>query len=391
VRPAFSSRLHWDLRPNRLAQALDAKRHAGAKILDLTQSNPTRAGFAYPSGEILRALVDARSLLYEPVPAGMPAARDAVAAYYSDCGAAVEPSRIFLTSSSSESYAWLFKLLADPGDEVLVPRPSYPLLEFLAQLESVRVVQYPLIYHDGWSIDTEALASAVNARTRAIVLVNPNNPTGSFVKGCELEFLVALCARRGIALISDEVFADYALAPDAERVSTLAGVVDGALTFCLNGLSKIAGLPQLKLGWIAVGGPADLHADATQRLELIADTYLPVGTPVQHALQRLLKAGDTVRRQISTRVSGNLQYLRGAIHDHSPAQILKVEGGWYATLRFPRAKTEEEWCLDLLEHQDVLVQPGFFYDFETEAFLVLSLLTESDLFGEGVRRIVGSL
>ena len=254
MRPPFSSRLHWDLRPNRLAQALDAKRRAGAKVLDLTESNPTRAGLAYPSDEILAAFADARSLVYEPKPAGLQAARDAVARYYAARGQAVEPSRILLTSSTSESYAWLFKLLADPGDEVLVPRPSYPLFEFLAQMESVRVTHYPLIYHDGWSIDTEALAGAVSDRTRAIVLVNPNNPTGSFVKRCDLDVLVPLCTEQGIALISDEVFADYAFGPDAERVPSLAHL-DGALAFCLSGLSKIAGLPQMKLGWIIIGGP----------------------------------------------------------------------------------------------------------------------------------------
>jgi aspartate/methionine/tyrosine aminotransferase len=390
VRSPFSSRLHWDLRPNRLARALEAKRRTGARVLDLTESNPTHAGFAYPSDEILGALADARALVYEPAPAGLHSAQEAVAGYYAARAAAVEPSRILLTSSTSESYAWLFKLLADPGDEVLVPRPSYPLFEFLAQMESVRVVQYPLVYHDGWSIDADALVAALTDRTRAIVLVNPNNPTGSFVKRCELEFLAAVCGDRGIALISDEVFADYPFGPDAERVSTLAGV-DGALTFCLSGLSKIAGLPQMKLGWIVIGGPAAMRAGATERLELIADTYLSVGTPVQRALPRLLAAGETVRRQIGARVRENLECLQAAVGNDSPAQVLKVEGGWCATLRIPRTKTEEERCLDLLDYQDVLVQPGFFYDFESEAFLVLSLLTGSGTFREGARRIAGSL
>jgi alanine-synthesizing transaminase len=390
VRQPFSSRLHWDLRPNRLAQALDAKHRAGAKILDLTESNPTRAGLAYPSKEILGAFADARSLVYEPKPAGLLAAREAVAGYYAAHGQAVDPSRILLTTSTSESYAWLFKLVTDPGDEILVPRPSYPLFEFLAQMESIHVKHYPLIYHDGWSIDAEALADAIGGRTRAVVLVNPNNPTGSFVKRCELDVLVPLCAEQGIALISDEVFADYAFGPDAERVPSLAHV-DETLTFCLSGLSKIAGLPQMKLGWIVIGGSAILRTQATERLELIADTYLSVGTPVQHALPTLLVAGENVRRQIAARVSENLRHLHAAIGDHSPAQILKVEGGWYATLRVPRTKNEEEWCLDLLENHDVLVQPGFFYDYESEAYLVLSLLTEVVTFREGVERITSRL
>jgi len=390
VRPPFSSRLHWDLRPNRIAKTLDAKHRAGVKVLDLTESNPTRAGLAYPSDDVLGSFADARSLVYEPKPAGLPASREAVAGYYAARGQAVEPSRILLTSSTSESYAWLFKLLADPGDELLVPRPSYPLFEFLAQMESVHVKHYPLIYHDGWSIDSEALAGAVNDRTRAIVLVNPNNPTGSFVKRCELDVLVPLCAEQNIALISDEVFADYAFESDPERVPSLAPV-DEALTFCLSGLSKIAGLPQMKLGWMVIGGPPAQRDAATERLELIADTYLPVGTPVQHALPRLLAAGEKVREQIAHRVRENLQHLQAAIGEHSPAQILRVEGGWYATLRVPRTKTEEDWCLDLLEHQGVLVQPGFFYDFESEAYLVLSLLTEVQTFREGVERIVQEL
>jgi len=386
----FSSRLHWDLRPNHLARALDARRRSGAQILDLTQSNPTRAGLSYPVGEITGAFSDPRALVYEPAPAGLPAAREAVMGYYSAHGSVVEPSRIFLTASTSESYAWLFKLLADPGDEVLAPRPSYPLFEFLAQMESVRIAQYPLVYHDGWSIDTDALTAALTERTRAIVLVNPNNPTGSFVKRGELETLVALSAERGIALISDEVFADYTLDPDAERVSSLAGV-EGALTFCLSGLSKIAGMPQMKLGWIVIGGPPVLRTAAAERLELIADTYLSLGTPVQHALPSLLAAGENVRQQITARVRRNLADLRNAADSHPSMQVLKVCGGWNAILRVPGTHTEEEWCLDLLENASVLVQPGFFYDFESEAFLVLSLLTEPETFNAGVRRLLQRL
>jgi alanine-synthesizing transaminase len=386
----FSSRLHWDLRPNHLARALEARRRSGAQILDLTQSNPTRAGLSYPAGEIAGAFGDPRALVYEPAPAGLPAAREAVMGYYSAHGSVVEPSRIFLTASTSESYAWLFKLLADPGDEVLAPRPSYPLFEFLAQMESVGVAQYPLVYDDGWSIDIDALTATLTERTRAIVLVNPNNPTGSFVKRAELETLVALSAERGIALISDEVFADYTLEPDTERVASLAGV-EGALTFCLSGLSKIAGMPQMKLGWIVIGGPSVLRTAAAERLELIADTYLSVGTPVQHALPSLLAAGENVRRQITARVRRNLADLRTAASGYPSMQVLKVDGGWSAILRVPRTRTEEEWCLDLLENASVLVQPGFFYDFESEAFLVLSLLTEPETFCEGVRRLLRRL
>ena len=390
ARRMFSSRLHWDLRPNRLAQALGALRRQRAEILDLTESNPTRAGLSYPGEMIVRAFDDTRALVYEPAPAGMRSARGTLADCYAARGLIVDPASIFLTASTSESYGWLFKLLADAGDELLVPRPSYPLFEFLAQMELVRVVHYPLVYDDGWSIDLDALAQAVSERTRAIVLVNPNNPTGSFVKRRELERLVALCAERGLALVSDEVFADYRFGPDPERVSSLTGI-DEVLTFCLSGLSKIAGLPQMKLGWIIIGGPAALRSEAIERLELIADTYLSVGTPVQHALPKLLEAGESVRQQIAARLRENLAVLRDLIDDGSAAQVLKLEGGWYSTLRVPRTKTEENWCLDLLEQDKVLVQPGFFYDFESEAYLVLSLLTPTDAFREGVKRLVRRL
>jgi aspartate/methionine/tyrosine aminotransferase len=256
-------------------------------------------------------------------------------------------------------------------------------------MESVVVRPYPLEYHGGWSIDLDGVESALTARTRAIVLVNPNNPTGSYVKRGELSALTALCASRGVALISDEVFADYALTEDADRVATLAGVEE-CLAFSLSGLSKVAGLPQMKLGWMVVSGPPALRAEAWEKLEWIADTYLSVGTPVECAAARLLAAGDTVRRQIRGRTVENLAFARGALAG-SPANILAVEGGWYITLRVPRMRSEEEWTLALLEHSGVLVQPGYFYDFETEAFLVVSLLTAPATFREGLRRLIAQL
>ena len=384
----FSSRFHWDPQPNRLTRALAGQRAAGARILDLTESNPTHAGLDYPA-EIVRAFDDAAMLAYEPLPAGTHAAREAVCAWYRSRGHAVPVDRTLLTASTSEAYAYLFKLLTGPGDEVLVPRPSYPLFEFLGDMESVVVRQYPLMYHGGWSIDPRAVEAALTARTRAIVLVNPNNPTGSYVKRGELSALTALCAARGVALISDEVFADYALGEDADRVTTLAGVEE-CLAFSLSGLSKVAGLPQMKLGWMVVSGPAGLRAEAWEKLEWIADTYLSVSTPVQCAAARLLAAGEAVQGQIRRRTAENLAFARGAVAG-SAANILAVEGGWYITLQVPRVRSEEEWALELLERSSVLVQPGFFYDFETEAFLVVSLLTAPEIFREGMARVVGSL
>jgi alanine-synthesizing transaminase len=381
----FSSRLAWDVRPNRIACALARKQSEDAAILDLTESNPTRAGLIYPP-EIRAAFDDERLLHYDPSPRGMPEARDAVAGYYAARGLTVEPERILLTASTSEAYAYLFKLLANPGDEVLVPRPSYPLFEFLASLESVAVRSYPLVYYGSWAIHWEALLAAITERTRAIVLVNPNNPTGSFLKKDELDRLAALSSERRIALISDEVFSDYAFGADAERAATVAGLEQG-LAFALSGLSKIAGLPQMKLGWIVVAGASEERRQAWERLEWIADTYLSVGTPVQCAAPQLLAAGATVREQIRRRTAENLRFARRAV-EGTGVNLLTVEGGWYATLQVPRVRSEEEWTLELLERENVLVQPGFFFDFETEAFLVVSLLTAPGTFQRGLQRLV---
>lgn len=381
----FSSRLHWDLRPNALTALLRAKRAAGAPIADLTESNPTRAGLHYPAG-ILDALANPRALLYEPIAAGLPAAREAIAVgYYAPLGKQVDPSRILLTASTSEAYAYLMKLLTEPGDELLTPVPSYPLFEFLASLESVRITPYPLLYDEGWSIDLDALARSITARTRAIVLVNPNNPTGSFVKRRELERLVELCRSHELAIVCDEVFSDYAFGADSDRVESLVERED-VLTFSMSGLSKVAALPQMKLGWIVVGGPPAVRAGAIERLELIADTWLSVSTPVQHAAPLLLAAGADVRKQICDRTRRNLDTLLDKTRN-SVNRVLRVEGGWYATLRTPRVRNEEEWALELLDHCGVLTQPGYFYDFDRDDLLVLSLLTPPDIFSEGVRRL----
>ncbi len=377
----FSARFHWDLRPNRLTQLLQEKRRAGAAVLDLTESNPTHAALEYPPA-IAAALASPAILRYDPAPAGLTAAREAVARYYAARGAAIDPGRILLTASTSEAYAYLFKLLANPGEEVLVPQPSYPLFEFLAGMENVEVRHYPLLYHGEWSIDRDGLSRALTPRTRAIVVVNPNNPTGSYLKRGELEFL----SSAGLPLISDEVFSDYAFAPDPARVPAVAASDGPGLRFSMSGLSKISGLPQMKLGWIAVGGEEALRREAMEKLEWIADTYLSVGTPVQTAAAALLDAGETVQRQIRDRTARNLAHLRDAMSG-TRASVLAVEGGWYATLQMPRVRSEEEWAIDLLSAADVLVQPGFFYDFAAEAFLVVSLLTPEAVFSEGIARL----
>jgi hypothetical protein len=384
----FSARTRWDRTANRLARLLDEKRRAGAPLIDLTESNPTRAGLPYP-GDLLAPLADPAGRRYDPKPAGLLEARRAVALDYARRGVPLDPARLLLTASTSEAYALLFKLLCDPGDQVAVPRPSYPLFDFLARLESVDVVRYPLRYDAAWSVDLDALRAAVTGRTRAVVVVHPNNPTGSFLKRAEAEALLALCAEHGLALIADEVFADYAIGPDASRSGSFAA--DGpALAFALGGLSKSCGLPQLKLAWVAVAGPERLRDEALGRLEIVADTYLSVGTPVQRSAAALLARRAELQRPIAERLRRNLERLRRAVAG-SPATLLAVEGGWYAVVQVPRTVSEEERVLRLLERHDVLVHPGYFFDFESEAFLVLSLLAAPDAFAAGLARLAADL
>ncbi|MEO8049749.1 MAG: pyridoxal phosphate-dependent aminotransferase [Acidobacteriota bacterium] len=380
----FSSRLQWDSQPNPLSTLLTEKRREGAAILDLTESNPTRACLDYPGEELLAAFADPRALRYDPDPRGLLVARQTVSEYYAQRGVEVPVSRILLTASTSEAYSYLFKLLTNPGDEILVPHPSYPLFDYLAAMESVGVGQYPLRYDGVWHIDLDALASAITPRTRAIVVVNPNNPTGSYLKRSEWERLQTF----GLPILSDEVFSDFAFAPDPSRLATLPGS-SSTLTFSMSGLSKVAGLPQMKLGWIVASGPD--HAAALDGLDWIADTFLSVATPVQWALPRIMAASAAIREQIRRQTRANLEHLiERSSAAGSPCRCLHVEGGWYAILEVPRIRTEDEWALRLLAECEVLVQPGFFYDFEAEAFLVLSLLTPPAVFAEGLRRILDS-
>lgn len=379
----FSGRSPADLTPTRYAAAFEALRAGGSPFIDLTLSNPTCAGFDYPSG-LLAPLADPAARQYEPDPLGFRAAREAVAGEYARRGVAVPFDRIALTASTSEAYSFLFKLLCDPGDEVLVPVPSYPLFEYLTRLDGVLAVPYPLEYHGRWSIDRDSLDSAAGGRARAVLVVSPNNPTGSFVTREELDWLASFCATRGLTLIGDEVFADYVF--ETPGPSVLAQ--DGTLAFSLGGLSKSAGLPQVKLGWIAVGGPSALVRDAIIRLELVLDTYLSVSTPVQRAAAALLATGAGIREQIQERVAGNLGVARAMLSPFRSLDLLDPEGGWSAVLRVPRRRGEEALALDLLRQDRVIVQPGYFYDFPHEAFLVLSLLPPAEMFAEGLRRTI---
>jgi aspartate/methionine/tyrosine aminotransferase len=372
-----------DLAPNRLAVALARAKASSRPLLDLTESNPTKASIPYDSRSVLAALAVPDSMHYAPSPFGLPQAREAVASEMSARGARVDPSRVVLTASTSEAYSFLFKLLTDPGDEVLVPAPSYPLLDHLARFESVSVVPYRLAYDGAWHIDLAFLRKVLSRRARAIVVVNPNNPTGSYVKRDEFDALASL----GLPIVSDEVFNWFPLREDSARMSTVLEKDSPALVFSLGGLSKRAALPQMKLAWIALGGPDALIEGALARVEVIADAFLSVGTPVQHALPALLHSGETAARAIANRTRANLDHLRGLVRG-SAASLLDVEGGWYATLRLPRTLSEERWVMTLLEEDGVHVHPGHFFDFEDEAFVVISLLTPEETLLEGARRIV---
>jgi hypothetical protein len=385
----FSERTRWDLRPNRLAERLAAKRAAGARVLDLTASNPTLAGLRYPD-DLLRPLAGREALRYEPAPFGLRAARAAVAGDFARRGVPLSPDRVVLSASTSEAYGFLFKLLCDPGDDVLVPRPGYPLFEFLTALESVAARAYDLVHDGEWHLSLPSLRAAVGPRTRAVVVVSPGNPAGAFLKTEERAALDELCADRGIALVSDEVFADYAFRDDPRRAASVAR--DGAaLAFALGGLSKSCGLPQLKLAWIAAAGPDRLRREALARLEVVADTYLSVSTPVQVAAPLLLARREELQAPIRDRVRANLRALRAAISPGRPATLLEPEGGWYAVLRVPATSTEEERVTRLLEERDVLVHPGYFFDFPGEAHLVLSLLPPTGEFAEAVDRVLADL
>jgi alanine-synthesizing transaminase len=388
----FSSRLPDDLASNRLARALDERHGSGRPFIDLTESNPTRAGFAYPP-DLLTALGDTRGLTYAPRALGAEEARRAIAADYARRGAQVAPDRIVLTTSTSEAYSLLFKVLCDPGDDVLTPRPSYPLFEHLARLDAVVARTYDIECHAAWSIDVPGIEHAFTDRTRAVLVVSPNNPTGSFVKADELDRMAALCARRGAALIADEVFADYELSPDGASSRASMLTPRDALVFSLGGLSKSIGLPQVKLGWIAVAGPEPHVARALARLEVACDTYLSVSTPVQQAAAELLERGAAVRAQIQSRIVANYRALIASAASASSCRVLPSEGGWSAVLQVPSRGSEEDLVLDLLANADVLAHPGYFFDFVDfpgESFLVMSLLPPPSVFSDGVGRILSA-
>lgn len=382
--PIFSSRLPSHGTTNALARALDALRARGVPFVDLTESNPTRVGLPYPA-DLLEPLSDPRALVYDPHPFGRQDAREAVAADCARRSASVDPDQVVLSSSTSEAYSWLFKLLCDPGSGVLVPRPSYPLFDHLTRLEAVRMVPYDLDYHGRWEIDFSGV-DAAPPDTRALLVVSPNNPTGSYVSAAELERLVSACRNRGWALVVDEVFADYSLEAESP-VTDIAARAD-VLSFTLGGASKTLGLPQVKLGWTIVGGPDAVRAEALAGLEIVADAFLSVGTPIQIAAARLLERGAGVRRAIDRRLRANVATLRRIAQGYPACDVLRVDGGWSACVRVPSIRSEEQLVLDLLEEERILVHPGYFFEFPCEAFVVLSLLVAEPEFADAAARVM---
>jgi alanine-synthesizing transaminase len=386
----FSRRTGWKLTPNRFTEVQRELRAAGREVLDLTVSNPTRADLPYGVQSILAALSRPEAMDYDPQPKGLASARDAVADYYRDQSGGLEvdpesldPESVVLTTSTSEGYSYVLRLLCNPGDDVLVPKPSYPLFEFLADLEDVTLVPYPLLYDHGWQVDFHSLHKAVNARTRAVVVVHPNNPTGSYVSPRERELLNAFCRERRLALIVDEVFLDYP--HDGARRTTFVSNEE-TLTFTLSGLSKISGLPQMKLAWVTTSGPEDVVSEAMGRLEVIADTFLSMNAPIQLAAGVLLEQRKKIQPLLLDRVRENLAELDRQLGKQKTCQRLEVEGGWYAVLRVPVTQSDEELAIEILHKTSVLVHPGHFYDFPSDGYLIVSLLTPPAGFREGIER-----
>jgi len=384
----FSYRTNWNLSSNRFTETLQELRNAGVQLLDLTLSNPTLGGFEYDAQAVLSAFQNPGSLVYDPQPKGLPSARKEVARYYlDDHRISVDPESIFLTTSTSEAYSFVFRLLCNPLDEVLVAKPSYPLFDFLAELQDVVLIPYSLRYAQGWVIDFHSIERALTERTRAVLLVHPNNPTGSYVWPEEMERLNNMCRERNISLIVDEVFLDYAF--DGAPRRSFAGN-EKALTFTLSGLSKISALPQMKVAWLSCTGPDELVQSAVKRLEVIADTYLSMNAPTQCAIPILLGQRHSLRKQLLDRVQNNRTELMRQLARQTACELLGGEGGWYAVLRLLADQSDEDRAIKLIREQHVIVYPGQFFDFSKEGYLVLSLITPLSVFREGVERLLSS-
>jgi alanine-synthesizing transaminase len=384
----FADRTNWKFDNNRLSAALAKHRQAGQSIIDLTASNPTTCGFQYHASAMLRALSNPKALVYDPDPRGLGAARRAVLDYYANHRTHIGMEDIILTTSTSEAYSFAFRTLCDPGDQILIPEPSYPLFAFLAGIQDVKLVPYPLLYDHGWQMDFHSLEGAITDRARAVIVVHPNNPTGHFTKSTETRRLNQICADRNLAIIADEVFLDFGLTETAP--ATFAGN-DFALTLTVSGISKICGLPQMKAAWLVTSGPEELKGRAIERLEIIADTYLSMNAPVQYALPLFLDQRHGFQAQLIGRVRKNLSELDRQLESQKACTRLTVEAGWYAVLRIPATRSDEDFALFLLESEGVYTHPGHFYDFSADGFLVVSLITPEDDFAAGIKLLLSTL
>jgi alanine-synthesizing transaminase len=386
----FSHRTDWKLTPNRFTEAQREELAAGREVLDLTVSNPVRADIHYDEETILGALARPEAMDYDPQPKGLRSAREAVVSYYREQHEEfdVDAESIILTTSTSEGYSYVFRLLCNPEDEILVPKPSYPLFEFLADLQDVKLVPYPLIYDHGWQTDFQSLYKAVTHRTRAVVVVHPNNPTGSYIEDIERSALNDFCREFDLSLIVDEVFLDYP--HDGASRPTFA-VNQGALTFTLSGLSKISGLPQMKLAWVVTSGPSDKTDAAMGRLEVVSDTYLSMNAPIQLAAPALLDQRKNIQPLLIDRVRTNREELDRQLAKQKTCERLDVQGGWYAILRVPVKGSDEDLAIELLRKSSVLVHPGHFYDFPSDGYLVVSLITPPAVFRQGISRVLEAL
>lgn len=378
----FSNRFEWDTGQNKISQIADQKRKDGMAICDLTVSNPTKIDLGVDRS-IDRDYV-AISNTYQPASTGLETAKCAIVQYYQDHAIDIDNSQIVITASTSEAYTYLFRLLADAGDEILIPQPSYPLLDYLLRLDCIHNVPYYLRYVDGeWKVDLESVEMAITSRTRAVILVNPNNPTGSFIKEDEFNGISELCMRNNIPLIVDEVFVDYNYDRDRSNARSFSGY-DSVPAFFLNGLSKSCGLPQMKLSWIIVSGQEHDRQSSLNALETIADMYLSVSTPIQHATASFFASRSIFQRRLLDRILDNQKCAEEAFMD-AAIECLRPEGGWYGLLQFPDTHTDEEWAMRILQKSNVFYHPGYFYNFNEEAFLVFSLIIDPDMFKEGMK------
>lgn len=384
----FSKRFDYEIEDNRLSKLLKEKIDAGVEVFDLTESNPTKAGFEYDRTAILKSISDGRALIYEPNPQGLEIARKAITQYYLERNIRINTENIYLTSGTSEAYSFIFKLLTDPEDEILIPRPSYPLFSFIADMESVNVKYYDLIFEKGnsWKINFDSMINEISKKIKAIVLVNPNNPTGHFVKHEEINLLIKICKDNGIAIVCDEVFLDYDLEIEKENIMSFSEIKE-VLTFTLSGLSKICGLPQMKLSWIIISGEENEVMEAKMKMDIISDTYLSVGTPIQWGAGELLKDRRIIQKQIRERITENYNFLKNNFDGKNISEVYRAEGGWYSILKIGKKIDEEILAYDLLDKKDVYIHPGYFFDFNEPGFIVVSLITLEKKFQEGIKRI----